>query len=113
MLEPFYCGLGLRGAVLRQLTLKAVVIIACWPPDAHSVMRELTLHLVFRLRCGTQIPFKTLIGETITLDVEFSDPGAEFMMMQSSVAVSLLCRRQWRHLMISASMRFFSLMSLP
>ena len=39
----------------------------------YSVTKEATLHLVLRLRGGTQIFVKTLTGKTITLEVESTD----------------------------------------
>ncbi|KAL0000408.1 hypothetical protein SO802_014189 [Lithocarpus litseifolius] len=39
----------------------------------YNIQKESTLHLVLRLRGGMQISVKTLIGKTITLEVESSD----------------------------------------
>ncbi|KAH7431714.1 hypothetical protein KP509_08G062600, partial [Ceratopteris richardii] len=39
----------------------------------YNIQKELTLHLVLRLRGGVQIFVKTLTGKTITLEVESSD----------------------------------------
>ena len=39
----------------------------------YNIQKESTLHLVLRLRGGTQIFVKTLMGKTITLEVESSD----------------------------------------
>ncbi|KAF7142541.1 hypothetical protein RHSIM_Rhsim05G0130800 [Rhododendron simsii] len=39
----------------------------------YNIQKESTLHLVLRLRGGMQIFVKTLIGKTITLEVESSD----------------------------------------
>ena len=39
----------------------------------YNVQKECTLHLVLRLRGGTQIFVKTLTGKTITLEVEGGD----------------------------------------
>ncbi|XP_035831990.1 ubiquitin-like [Helianthus annuus] len=39
----------------------------------YNIQKELTLHLVLRLRGGMQIFVKTLTGKTITLEVESSD----------------------------------------
>jgi ubiquitin C len=39
----------------------------------YNIQKEATLHLVLRLRGGTQIFVKTLTGKTITLEVEDSD----------------------------------------
>lgn len=39
----------------------------------YNIQKESTLHLVLRLRGGMQIIVKTLVGKTITLDVELSD----------------------------------------
>ena len=39
----------------------------------YNIQKELTLHLVLRLRCGMQIFVKTLTGKTIALEVESSD----------------------------------------
>jgi ubiquitin C len=39
----------------------------------YNIQKESTLHLVLRLRGGTQIFVKTLTGKTITLEVESSD----------------------------------------
>ena len=39
----------------------------------YNIQKESTLHLVLRLRGGMQVFVKTLIGKTITLDVEPSD----------------------------------------
>ena len=39
----------------------------------YNIQKELTLHLVLRLRGGMQIFVKTLTGKTITLKVESSD----------------------------------------
>merc|ERR1712170_216464 len=39
----------------------------------YNIQKESTLHLVLRLRGGMQIFVKTLIGKTITLDVEPAD----------------------------------------
>ncbi|WMV53831.1 hypothetical protein MTR67_047216 [Solanum verrucosum] len=39
----------------------------------YNIQKELTLHLVLRLRGGMQIFVKTLIGKTITMEVESSD----------------------------------------
>merc|ERR1711998_450418 len=39
----------------------------------YNVRKENTLHLVLRLRGGTQIFVKTLVGRTITLEVEGTD----------------------------------------
>jgi ubiquitin C len=41
--------------------------------DDHNIQKESTLHLVLRLRGGMKIFVKTLIGKTITLEVESSD----------------------------------------
>ena len=39
----------------------------------YNIQKELTLHLVLRLRGGMQVFVKTLTGKTITLEVELSD----------------------------------------
>ena len=39
----------------------------------YNIQKESTLHFVLRLRGGMQIFVKTLMGKTITLDVEASD----------------------------------------
>uniref|UniRef100_A0A2N9I175 Ubiquitin-like domain-containing protein n=1 Tax=Fagus sylvatica TaxID=28930 RepID=A0A2N9I175_FAGSY len=39
----------------------------------YNIQKELTLHLVLRLRGGMQIFVKTLTGKTITLEVESSN----------------------------------------
>ena len=39
----------------------------------YNIQKESTLHLVLRLRGGTQIFVKTLMGKTITLEVESLD----------------------------------------
>ncbi|CAH1427212.1 unnamed protein product [Lactuca virosa] len=39
----------------------------------YNIQKESTLHLVLRLRGGTQISVKTLTGKTITLEIESSD----------------------------------------
>ena len=42
----------------------------------YNIINESTLHLVLRLRGGTQIFEKTVNGKTITLEVESSDTVA-------------------------------------
>jgi len=39
----------------------------------YNIQKELTLHLILRLCKGMQIFIKTLMGKTITLEVESSD----------------------------------------
>ena len=48
----------------------------------YNIQKESTLHLVLRLRGGMQIFVKTLIGKTITSDVEPSDTSVWIVMIR-------------------------------
>ncbi|KAF3955726.1 hypothetical protein CMV_019082, partial [Castanea mollissima] len=59
----------------------------------YNIQKESTLHLVLHLRGGMQIFVKTLIGKTITLEVESSDTIDNVKSKDSGQAEAYFCRQ--------------------